>query len=79
MNFHGHDINFENAYHSVSLEYAKGELRSSENEAMKSGKALTPQGKLDILYTEYLTAYGYLCNKPEGLARSLLEHNYLDS
>lgn len=78
MDFHGHDINFENVYHSVALEYAKSELRNSKNEAMNSGKVLTPQDKIDTLYTEYLMAYGYLCNKPEELARALLEHNYLD-
>ena len=77
MNFHGHDINFENVYHSVALEYAKSELRNSENEATNSGKELTALDKIDTLYTEYLMAYGYLCNKSEESARALLGHNYL--
>lgn len=78
MDFHGHTVDLENLYHLVALEYAKSELSNFEDEATNSGKILTPQDKIDTLYSDYLMAYGHLCNKSEKEALALLEHTYLE-
>lgn len=71
MNFNGRNIDIDLAIHSVSLEYAKMEMQKAlEQEISLADK---PQLCLDLMYSEYLRAAGYLSQKGDDYVAALLE------
>lgn len=65
------DIDLKNVYHSLALAYAKSEL---ESRVEKFSDVITPQEKIQSLYHDYFSAYGYLLKVPKELLEDALAH-----
>ncbi len=78
MDFHGHEIDIEQAYHSIALEYAKLDLQECEEQWKKDHTPVGPQTRIDAMRDAYFTAYGHLCNCNEPYLQMLLKHTYPD-
>lgn len=70
MNINGRNVDIDLAIHSVALEYAKMEMHKALAEDINLQNK--PQLCLDLMYSEYLRAAGYLSQKGDDYVTALL-------
>lgn len=71
MEFNGKNIDIDKSMQELALTYANFELEKA-NRAGSLGSA--PQDALNLLYSEYFMALGYLTNVSDEYIRKLLGH-----
>jgi len=76
MDFHGHEIDIDSAFHAVAAEFARQELAEYVSEQEENGNCVGPQDKANVMLDAYFQVYGYLLGTSESYIRNLLSQNY---